>query len=277
MIAKLRLYTQLCKPLLVFFISYSALAGYIAGEGEYTSSLLLFLIGFFLVAGGAAAINQIQEVKSDRLLTRTQNRPIVSGAIKKKNAIVFALVLIAGGTLLLNLISMKVAFLGLLNIIVYNLLYTTLKYKSIYSVLIGAITGCIPPYMGYVAAGGSLLDIKIVFFMCFMFLWQIPHFWLLILKHKHDYLSSGLQTVINKMDEKKILKLILLWILLSYFPAIMSIISSNGSIRIMDAVFCLIAFATMSGTIILIWRRKYKPAFISVNVYLLLTIIGWIY
>jgi protoheme IX farnesyltransferase len=107
------------------------------------------------------------------------------------------------------------AALGLLNVILYNLIYTPLKRVTSLAVIPGSAVGAIPPLIGFTAAGDKMLSPEILLFASFMFLWQLPHFWLIIMKYRDDYYRAGFKTFSSKMTEKNIRNLIFLWVFVS--------------------------------------------------------------
>ena len=202
---------QLMKHRLSLMVAFSSVVGWFLFSRNITFGTVALFMGTFLVAGGASALNQFQEKELDDKMGRTQNRPLPAKLVSPKEALFIALSLIVTGTLLLLINSMVTAFLGLLNVVFYNLLYTKLKTKTQFAIIPGAVVGAIPPIMGWTAAGGIIFSPQIIFFAMFMFLWQMPHFWLLAIKYGKEYQKAGFSIVSNEMEESKIKGLILFW------------------------------------------------------------------
>jgi protoheme IX farnesyltransferase len=123
------------------------------------------------------------------------------------------------------------AALGVFNLFWYNAVYTPLKRMTSFVVLIGAVTGAIPPMMGWTAAGGDVLSPNILFIAFFMFLWQIPHFYLLLLKFGKEYEAAGFPSILSAISEKQMKTVIFVWIVSTsvstlFFP-LYHIISGN--------------------------------------------------
>ena len=224
-------------------IAFSAVAGYLFNRGEFTWYTLAVFLGVLLLACAATALNQIQERHQDALMSRTMNRPLASGQMTIKKAAIITLALGISGTAILYFFTTPLtAALGLFNIIWYNGVYTPLKRKTGFAVIVGAVTGAIPPVMGWTAAGGLILDSSVLFIAAFFFLWQIPHFLLLLLRYKEDYHKAGFQSVTSTMSDNQIKHIVFIWILgtsmITLFFPLFNIISG----KIMIACIILLNF-----------------------------------
>lgn len=202
----------LMKHRLSMTVAFSSVVGWFLFTNEISIEILVLFFGTFFLSGGASALNQYQERKLDFNMGRTQKRPIPAGLIAPNDAFLISLVLILSGfTLLTFFTNLPTAFLGLLNVVFYNFLYTPLKTKTQFAVLPGAVVGAIPPMMGWAAAGGALTEQPIIFFATFMFLWQMPHFWLLAIKYREDYERAGFLMLTKKVSEFKVKQLVYFW------------------------------------------------------------------
>jgi len=130
-------------------------------------------------------------------------------------AIVIAVALLVSGSLLLAFTGRMPFILGLVNVLLYNVIYTGLKKRTTLAILPGALVGAIPPVIGYTSAGGAMTDTVIMFFALFMFLWQIPHFWLLLVRHGSEYEKAGFKTPFSTTDGGKIKHIVFIWIIVS--------------------------------------------------------------
>lgn len=211
----MRKYLVLIKYLLSLTVALSATVGYFLYQPEVKISLLFLFLGVFLLAGGSAALNQYQERDWDIRMPRTQNRPIPSGKISLRKAQIAILITLISGSILLLLTGIVPLLLGLSNILFYNLLYTKLKRKTIYALLPGGVVGAIPPVIGWTAAGGSIIHPNILFLATLIFLWQIPHFWLLLIRYGKEYEEAGFVSITKYLDNKQISRLVFFWIILS--------------------------------------------------------------
>lgn len=209
----LRNYLILFKVWLSLAIALSAVAGYILYSGTFSADLWLSALGVFLLSCSAAALNQVQERKYDALMERTRNRPVPTGRISPLKATLIASVLLVAGTVLLLSVAIPgAAFLGLANLAWYIAVYTPLKRKNYFAVLAGALNGAVPPVIGWIAAGGAITDPKILFIAFFIFTWQIPHFWMLLMLHGEDYRKAGFYDITARFSPQMMKLLLYLWI-----------------------------------------------------------------
>lgn len=155
--------------------------------------MLCPLVGLFLLAAGAGALNQYMEREEDAQMLRTRFRPLPMGQIQPREALALSFVLCAIGFALLWMESNPYAsLLGILGVVWYNGIYTPAKQRTVWATLPGAVVGAIPPIVGWTAAGGSPTDRAILAVAFFFFLWQIPHSFLLMLCYREDYFFDSL-------------------------------------------------------------------------------------
>jgi len=204
-------YARLCKSILSIAIAFSAIVGFAISQTLYFQSVLLLFVGVFFLSAGASALNQYLERKTDALMQRTASRPIPSGFIKPKQALIAIVICIVLGTIVLSFLSFYSVLLGLLNIVLYAFVYTPLKYKSNLATIPGGLVGAIPSLMGWFAAGEQTFSVGILFFATFMFLWQIPHFLILNLKYSDDYKKAGISTLVGDFSQDKMKMIFFLW------------------------------------------------------------------
>lgn len=208
----MKAWLELLKLRITFASTITTLVGYVLARGQFDLNMAPVLLGIFLQACGAAALNQVQDAGLDVRMGRTAGRPIPSGRISRNGALAMALGLILAGTLVLASSSWLAALLGLTAAIIYNGVYTPMKRTTPFAVLPGSIIGALPPVAGWVAAGGYLNDPTIHLVAFFFFIWQIPHFWLLLLFYERDYVAGGLPSMFDRFDRRQLLKLTFLWI-----------------------------------------------------------------
>lgn len=214
--------SELAKVKITFAVALTTITGYLLAGGGFDTGLILPTLGIFLLACGSSAINHFQEREQDAKMERTQNRPIPSGRISPTGALLFAFVLSAAGSWLLYVSSGMLGMqLGLLALIWYNVIYTPLKKKSAFAVVPGAVIGSIPPLVGWVAAGGSLADPRAVFMAFFFFIWQVPHFWLLMLKYGEEYTKAGYPSITQIYSPRQIKSITFIWIAATAVSALM--------------------------------------------------------
>jgi protoheme IX farnesyltransferase len=202
-------------------VSLTGFTGYFLFNPHFSIRLLLVSLGILLMAVAASTLNQIQEAGLDSRMQRTHDRPIPSGRIKLKHAIIFFVCTIIGGTVIVysagNLIA---ALTGLLTILWYNGIYTYLKRLTAFAVVPGAVTGALPPLIGWLAAGGGIWDKPIIFLGFLLFMGQIPHFWLLILKYGEEYHKAGIPSLTDIFQRDQINRLTFIWVVTSVVAAL---------------------------------------------------------
>jgi protoheme IX farnesyltransferase len=187
-------YVALTKPRIIELLLITTVPTMVMAEEGWPSTalVLITLLGGTLAAGGANAINMYVDRDIDRLMQRTAGRPLVTGLIAPRNALVFAVglealafaVLWAGANLLSACLALSAA---LFYVFVYTL---WLKRTSRQNIVIGGAAGAVPVLVGWSAVTGSLSWAPVVLFVI-MFLWTPPHFWALAIKHMDDYRAAG--------------------------------------------------------------------------------------
>jgi len=207
---------RLAKSGIVFLVLISVLSGFLIGSPVDTGvnfiDLGLTLFGILFLAGGASALNQVQEVEIDSRMNRTKNRPIPNGEITKRNAAILSVGSIIAGTLIVGFVDWQLMILGVLAVVFYNGLYTMWwKKKMAFAAIPGAIPGALPILMGYVAASHSLFDPAGYYLFLILFVWQMPHFWVLAIRYKDDYKSGGIPTLPVARGDKTTLQHICIW------------------------------------------------------------------
>lgn len=206
----------LTKFVLSFAVSLSALFAYIMAKGEIGTDMFIATFAVLLVAMGVSTLNQFQEYKEDALMERTKHRPIASGKWSPRTAIIIAAILIISSLVLIyDLLGYIGVDLFLFSFLWYNFFYTPLKKKSALAVVPGAILGVIPPAIGWLAAGGSLAEPEFFALGLFYFIWQIPHFWLLVMLHYGDYAGAGYPTAMRLFGKMTLQRLTYYWLILT--------------------------------------------------------------
>ena len=217
----LKYYLELSKLKIMIPVSLTGFTGFFIYDPHISARILLISTGILLLAVAASVLNQIQEVELDSKMNRTQNRPIPERKINIKQAILFFLInLITGTAVLFTAGNLKAAIIGMITIIWYNVIYTYSKRITAFAVVPGAVTGALPPLIGWVAAGGGAWDKPILFLEFLFFTGQIPHFWLLILKYGEEYKKAGIPSLTEIFSQVQINRLTFTWVLTSVFAAL---------------------------------------------------------
>ncbi|MBS2096893.1 protoheme IX farnesyltransferase [Carboxylicivirga linearis] len=200
-------------------VALTAYTGYIIYDESLSVYGLLVAVGIFFLSAGASSLNQMQEQKFDALMSRTANRPLPLGVINGSSAFVITFLFFLVGTFALLPFGIWTVISGWMGVLWYNLFYTPMKRWSAFSVFPGAVVGAIPPVAGWIAAGGSILDVRIHFLALFFFLGQMPHFWLLVLKYGDQYRKAGFPVITDVLSEEQINRINLVWFLATFISA----------------------------------------------------------
>ena len=187
-------FVALTKPRLNFLVLLTTAAAYSLGSGpEATLSQFVHtLLGTFLVAGGASALNQAWERDTDRLMRRTRMRPIADLRLPPSAGIVFGLSLtLLGATELAYFLNPLTSGVALFTAASYVLLYTPLKTRTSLSTIVGALPGALPAVIGWAAATNTLsIEAWVLFGIVFM--WQMPHFLAIAWMYRDEYARAGM-------------------------------------------------------------------------------------
>ena len=191
--SKLRDYYTLTKPEVNLLILMTTSAGYyLASRGPLRiGGLLNTLLGTLLVASGTATLNQWIERVWDGQMRRTASRPLPSGRLTGREALVFGILLsVAGGLYLLVAVNALSALLAGSTLLSYLLVYTPLKRQTPLCTLLGAFPGAMPTLIGWAGASATI-NRQAGFLFAILFLWQFPHFLAIALMYRDDYGRAG--------------------------------------------------------------------------------------
>lgn len=249
--SKLSDYVQLIKLRLSLLVVFSSLVGFILASTSSLdwAALISLAIGGLLVTGAANGLNQLIERESDKLMSRTQKRPLPDGRMPIQEALIASFVMAVLGVVIISyFINHFAAILAFTSLIVYVFIYTPLKRKTSFNVFVGAVSGAFPLLIGWAAATGTLGWGALVIF-AIQFLWQFPHTWSLALRLKADYAKAGMKMLPSKSSNVKnvaiqIVAYTLMLIPVSLLPAKFGITGLSSAIIILLAGlgFLLMAF-----------------------------------
>jgi len=268
----------LTKFVLSFAVSLSALFAYVMAKGEMGLDMLLSTLAVLLVAMGVSTLNQVQEYREDAKMDRTKHRPIASGKWSPTTGIIIAGVLILLSIVLIyNLIGMIGVDLFLFSFIWYNAVYTPLKKRSALAVVPGAILGVIPPAIGWITAGHSLAEPQFFALGLFYFVWQVPHFWLLVMLFYADYKDGGYPTAMKLFGKVSLQKLTFVWLVLTIQTGIYMVSMFNVD---SDIIYWLLILTGILGFLsaLQLMSKKFelrdaRKIFYQINLAFLMTII----
>jgi protoheme IX farnesyltransferase len=271
----LRPYFTLCRIYISLFAALSAATGFFMGPYHSISCALFPASAVFLLACGASALNQFQERAIDARMERTCRRPLPSGAVSPIEVLSVSTGLILTGLFMLAQTGGPQAIaLGVFALFWYNVIYTLLKKRTAFASVPGAATGMISPAIGWVSAGGGLLDVRLAAICFVFFLWQIPHFWLLLLRHADEYKRAGLPSLTDTLSVAQISHVTFIWISAASVASLL--LPLYGAIK-----SPVIFFSLVPPALWLIWNSRLlvqkRPAqlrsselFRKINIYLFL-------
>ncbi len=233
-------YYSLTKPKVIFLIVFTAMVGMLlASDGTVPLDIFVFgLLGIGLAASSGAAINHVVDEHIDRIMERTRNRPMASGELDQKSALIFALCIgTLGITLLVVYVNTLTAVLTFFSLVGYALIYTMyLKRATPQNIVLGGAAGAAPPLLGWTAVTGQVETEALLLFLI-IFIWTPPHFWALAIRRREEYAKAGIPMlpVTHGVDFTKIQ--ILLYTILLFLVTLMPfLIQMSGLIYLAGAV-----------------------------------------
>lgn len=253
-------YVALMKLRVVELLLITTVPTMVLAHGGWPSFslILITLVGGTLGAGGANAINMYIDRDIDGLMERTKNRPLVTGLIAPRNALVFALGLeIASFSILWAGANLNAAALCLSATLFYVFVYSLwLKRTSKQNIVIGGAAGAVPVLVGWAAVTNSLSWEAWILFLV-IFLWTPPHFWALAIRHSDDYKAAGVPMLPVVETETKVIRAMVLYCALTV-AASLALIPVAGMGWIYTALACILGALFLGGTIAL--GRTPSPA-----------------
>lgn len=204
------------------------------------------------MACGSSALNHYQEREADGKMDRTKNRPIPSGRVSPNHALTFSFVLTIIGSYLIYFGSDFLGLqLGLLAMLWYNAIYTPLKRKTAFAVIPDSVIGALPPLVGWVAGGGNITDPSAMILAFFFFIWQVPHFWLLMLKYGEEYKKAGYPSITSIYAPQQLKNTTFVWtfataisaLMIPFFGIINSVLASIG--MVLASIWLIVIFSKL--------------------------------
>ena len=264
----------LTKWRIAFFNAISAAAGCILAAPFDIAAIVPPVFGTFFLACGGAALNQIQERELDARMERTRRRPLPAGTLSLPVAWIVALAFCAAGFGCLVLTKQPVTLLlGAAALVSYNLIYTPLKRVTYFAPIIGAVVGAFPPAIGWASMGAPLNHPELVGLVMFFVLWQVPHFWLLLLGATDDYKRGGFALPTEDLSLAQLRRITFIWILgTAAFTLLLPLFG------VVQHVVAVVALAVAAGW--LAWRAwrgllagtELRRAFMAINYFALATL-----
>ncbi len=212
------------------------------------------LLGGALAAGGANAINMFVDRDIDKLMHRTSKRPLVTGALNPRNALVFAITLeVLAFVELWAWVNLLSASLAVSATLFYVFVYTLwLKRTSSQNIVIGGAAGAVPVLVGWAAVTDSLSWTPVVMF-AIIFVWTPPHFWALAFKYKDDYQAASVPMLPAVATFRRTAREILIYsVILVAVSLLLAVVAKLGVIYLVSAS---VLGAVFVGFAVLLWRR----------------------
>jgi protoheme IX farnesyltransferase len=270
---------ELTKFRISLFSTLSTFTGFILARQGLSGDVIFPLLGVFLLASGSCALNQYQERKNDQLMERTKGRPIPSKKLSPSTALKISIGLLLFGSILLYVgAHWSALVLGLFAMFWYNGVYTPLKRKSPFAAIPGALIGAIPPLIGWVSGKGLFsLDPQILAISFFFFIWQVPHFWLLLLNSGRDYEKAGLPSLTKIFSLAQLRRITFIWIFATAAACMIIPLFGIVESHVIHGSLFLVAFWLMWKSLKLLTGHPHPSSsqfiFKTINSYAVLVII----
>ena len=233
---------ELTKFRLTLSVVFSSFISYFLGASEINLIKLFYLIvGGILIVSSSNIFNQIIERDLDKLMKRTQNRPLPKKEITPKLALFLAILSALIGLIFMYLINLKVAILAAVSIFLYTAIYTPMKLISPLSVFVGAIPGAFPFMIGWVAATNDI-GIEALTLFLMQFFWQFPHFWSIGWSQNSDYEKAGFKMLPTGRKDKSTSAQILFYSIWAVLVSIIPFFGITGELKL-SVVGVLAVFA----------------------------------
>ena len=214
---RLRDYVTLTKPRIISLLLVTTLAPMVIAARGWPDGWLVFwaMVGGYLMAGGANAINMYIDRDIDSRMARTALRPIPSGRMSPGHVLGFGITLGAVSFAVFALrVNLLAALLALAGLLYYVFIYTRwLKRTSPQNIVIGGAAGAFPPLVGWAAATGEI-TLTAVYLFLIVFFWTPPHFWALALVKQKDYGRVGVPMAPNVWGERETVRQMMLYTLI---------------------------------------------------------------
>ncbi len=223
---------DLTKFRLTLSVVFSSFISYFLGASEVNLIQLFYLIaGGILIVSSSNIFNQIIERDLDKLMKRTQNRPLPKKEITPKLALFLAILSALIGLIFMYLINLKVAILAAVSIFLYTAIYTPMKLISPLSVFVGAIPGAFPFMIGWVAATNDI-GIEALTLFLMQFFWQFPHFWSIGWSQNSDYEKAGFKMLPTGRKDKSTSAQILFYSIWAVLVSIVPFFGITGELKL---------------------------------------------
>jgi protoheme IX farnesyltransferase len=266
-------YIELCKPRVVMLMILTSMVGMCLAPSQSFPWLAFVFgnLGIALVAGAAAAVNHVADQHIDKIMGRTQHRPIVKGKISSRNSLIFSVsICILGIAILLVFTNILTAVLTFLALIGYAICYTLyLKHATPQNIVIGGIAGAAPPLLGWTAVTNSV-SAEALLLVLIIYVWTPPHFWALAIYRLEDYAKANVPMLPNTHSVAYTkLNIVLYTILLVCATSLPFIIHMSGLIYFVGVSIANIIFLFYALRLYWSDNKRYAIATFSYSIYYL--------
>ena len=266
---------SLSKIHLSLFVAFSSYFGFLLNSQSPQNRGLIVASGVFFLSCACSTLNNIQDRHIDALHERTRNRPFPQEAvsIRYASAQFYFLVVTAFSLLSYCIETPLPALIGLLSLVLYNGCYTPLKKRTLFAMVPGTICGMLPPLIGWTASGGQQPALIILIVMMIFGVWQIPHTWIIILRHFNDSSETSIPGFFDYFSQDSLKRILFVWV--SSFAVLQLLLISCDAVLtdIVRWIIVVNAVGLISGFASGLFLNKvtcYRRLFIHLNLSLLL-------
>ncbi|MEC8221410.1 MAG: heme o synthase [Bacteroidota bacterium] len=259
MIENIKLFFEITKFRLSLLVALSSVFGFFISSSKVDiNDVFILLVGGYLISSSSVINNQILEKDLDKMMNRTNKRPIPTGRISiYKSVIISIFSMIIGLFLISFYLNIYAALLSFISLILYSFVYTPMKKFGPIAVFIGAIPGALPPLIGWVASTGQITLEAIIIFSI-QFIWQFPHFWAIAWMYDDDYKKVGFKLLPNNGEKnlKTAVNIMIYTLFLIPLGLLPTIFGITGIISGTVAVFLAIIFLAQTFKLINDYSRE---------------------
>ncbi len=259
MIENIKLFFEITKFRLSLLVALSSVFGFFISSSKVDIyEVFILLVGGYLISSSSVINNQILEKDLDKMMNRTNKRPIPTGRISVYKSVIMSIFSMIIGLFLISFyLNIYAALLSFISLILYSFVYTPMKKFGPIAVFIGAIPGALPPLIGWVASTGQITLEAIIIFSI-QFIWQFPHFWAIAWMYDDDYKKVGFKLLPNNGEKnlKTAVNIMIYTLFLIPLGLLPTIFGITGIISGTVAVFLAIIFLAQTFKLINDYSRE---------------------
>jgi len=259
MIENIKLFFEITKFRLSLLVALSSVFGFFISSSKVDiNEVFILLVGGYLISSSSVINNQILEKDLDKMMNRTNKRPIPTGRISIYKSVIMSIFSMIIGLFLISFyLNIYAALLSFISLILYSFVYTPMKKFGPIAVFIGAIPGALPPLIGWVASTGQITLEAIIIFSI-QFIWQFPHFWAIAWMYDDDYKKVGFKLLPNNGEKnlKTAVNIMIYTLFLIPLGLLPTIFGITGIISGTVAVFLAIIFLAQTFKLINDYSRE---------------------